>query len=248
MMKFNSIEDKYGIVYLGNQRYYKEDLTKRDFYLEHCTPAYFKIGHDEFVESSWGHLLQKVADYLIEEYDKTKEELLEFSVDWSKQKIFLVQKKAAYLELKNGMFINTNHTAVHCCWILQDLLKFFNVDLKECELIIKRKPIAEATEVKDYYNAAVKEMFKEYVINKLKKTEEFYDKCITVLDKIDVLFKREFKTFESIYLIDNPALFSNYKSRFIHYLMNLGYYDLKTFEAIEKRLDYYAKFVYSSFY
>ena len=30
--------------------------------------------------------------------------------------------------------------------------------------------------------------------------------------------------------------------------MNLGYYDLKTFEAIEKRLDYYAKFVYSSFY
>ena len=73
-MQYKSIEDKYGIVYLGMQRYYKEDLTKRDFNLEHCTPNYFKIGYDEFIESSWGHLLQQVADYLIEEYDKTDDE------------------------------------------------------------------------------------------------------------------------------------------------------------------------------
>lgn len=38
-----SIENKYGIIYFGNQHYYNEDLSKRDYNLENCTPFYFQI-------------------------------------------------------------------------------------------------------------------------------------------------------------------------------------------------------------
>ena len=151
-MNDQTIEEKYGIVYFGSQHYYIEDLTKRDYVLENCTPYYFKIGYDEFIVSVWGDLIQRVANYLIEEYPKTLEELKQFSYKWGKQKLFLdAPKLASHFPLKNGLYINCNHTALHSCWTIQDMLDFFGVDIKECKLIIRRNPVAEVKEVKDYY-------------------------------------------------------------------------------------------------
>ena len=244
----SSIEAKYGIVYLGMQRYYKEDLHKRDFFLENCTPYYFKIGYDEFIDSRWTGMLQQICDYLIEEYDYDEEKLLSFSVEWSKQKIFIKESNNhGHYKLKNGLYINANHTAVHCCWLLQDILNFFGVNLNECTLLIKKKPISELKEVKEYYKKMVKGMFCEYLIQDMEKDKEFYDKCINVLDKMDVLFSRGFKTFESIYLIDDPTTYSALKSKFIKYIMDLNYYSLSQFELIKNRIEIYSKFMYKVF-
>ena len=161
----SSIEEKNGIVYIGMQRYYIEDLNKRNFYLENCTPYYFKIGFDEFVDGSWTGLLQQISDYLIEEYDYDMEKLLDFSVQWSKQKIFTIDNKShALYKLKNGIYLNGNHTAVHSCWFLHDLLHFFGVNIDECRLLIKKKPITESPDVKEYYKKIVKDMFYNFIV------------------------------------------------------------------------------------
>ena len=243
-----SIEKEYGIVYVGMQRYYKENLHKRDFLLESCTPYYLQIGSDEFVDSTWIGMLQQACNYLIEESDFDQERIISFRVDWSKQSIFVKESTShAHYKLKSGLYINVNHTAVHSCWLLQELLKFFEVNLDNCTLLVKKKPISETAEVKEYYQGLVKDMFCEYVTNDLHKTREFYEKCIKVLDKIDVLFKREFKSFESIYLLDDPTTFAACKSKFIKYINDLHFYSESQLELIKNRLDIYAKFVYKVF-
>ena len=69
----SSIEEKYGIIYLGNKHYYIEDLSKRDYSLENCLPLYLKIEGEEIYESTWINLLPAVAEYLIDEFDLSME-------------------------------------------------------------------------------------------------------------------------------------------------------------------------------
>ena len=50
----------------------------------------------------------------------------------------------------DNLYINTNHTAVHSVWLIQDLLDFYCVDKENVTLLIKRPPSIEPQEVKDY--------------------------------------------------------------------------------------------------
>lgn len=239
-----NIEEKYNIVYFGKRRYYIEDLSIRDYSLENTTPYYFSIGFDEFVETAWVQMLAVVTNYLIEEYQPKNEELLNFNLSWSKAKLFSETNKGVNkVKLNCGLFLNVNHTALHSCWVLQEILNYFNVDISKCKLIIHRNPIAEPDEVKTYIKKRVKDAFKVYVKQELLKDEAYYLKIVNGLDKIDYLFKKHFKTFESIYLIDNPLVFSNYKSSFIGIINSIVTLDSKIKIGIKKRLDVYNRFV-----
>lgn len=238
-----SIEDKYGIIYIGNKHYYIEDLTKRDYTLENCLPLYLNIEGEEFNETTWINLLPALAEYLIEEFGPTQKELCDFSLEWSKAKIFSEDKKINSVLLSNGLYLNCNHTAQHSCWVVQDLVKYFDISLLNCKLIIRRNPKAEKKEVKDYFKNKHKEEFKSYVLFELGKDEKYYDSCIKALDSSEKLFNKLFPTFESLYYFDDYTYFCNYKVKFLDHLKNKTSIDSKTIEAYKKRFDIYGNFL-----
>ena len=235
---------KYGIIYVGNQHYYKEDLSKRDYLLENTTPYYFKIGFDEFLDTSWLRLIENVTNYLISEYDPSKEELIAFSLEWSNKFVFSENKETTNsVQLENGLFLNCNYTALHSCWFLQDILRFFKVDVKDTELIIKRQPCVEKKEVRQFYINFHKEQFKKYIIKDLGKDEELFEKIVAGIDKIDPIFKEHYPTWVSLYLFDNVQYFYNYKKDFFEVLDKKTSLPEKTIEAIKKRINIYYDFM-----
>ena len=237
-----SIESKYGIIYFGNQHYYNEDLSRRDYNLENCTPVYFRIGNDEFAETGWINLLPKVANYLIEEYDISKESLMNFKLEWSKAQVFIEKKKVNCIELTNGLHMNCNHTSLHSCWVLQDLMKFCGIHSLSCKLIIKRNPCAEHDEVKEYYKEKHKNEFRSYVLYHLNKDLKYYDSCIKALDSTEKSFKKLFPTFESLYYFDSYTYYASYVNKYIYHLEQV-------LRLENKKLDQYKKVfkVYSDF-
>lgn len=238
-----NIEEKYKIIYLNGRHYYIEDLSKRDYNLENCLPYYLRIEEEEFFESAWIHLLPIVTNYLIDEFDITKEELLNFKTQWTKSKIFNEEEKINNIKLKNGLFMNCNHTALHSCWLLQDLLKYLDISMLNCRFIIRRNPSAENSEVKKYFKEKHKNEFKYYIINKLNKDTVYYDKCIKGIDNTEVIFKKIFPTFESFYYFEDYSYYYNYKKKFIEYLEKNNIADPKIISVYSKILNIYGDYI-----
>jgi len=237
-----NIEEKYKIIYLNGRHYYIEDLSKRDYNLENCLPFYLKIEEEEFFETAWIRLLPIVTEYLIDEFDISKEELINFKTKWSKANIFNDEERVNNVLLKNGLYMNCNHTSLHSCWLLQDLLKYLDISILNCRLIIRRNPSAESEEVKTYFKNKHKEEFKYYIINKLNKDSIYYDKCITGIDNTEELFKKLFPTFESFYYFEDYSYYYNYKKKFIEYLYK-KIADSKKISIYKKILEIYGDYI-----
>ena len=244
MTNFNELSKKYGIVLLLNKRFYREDLTKRDFTLENTRPEYFRIVGDEFSESSWGKLLKEVADYLIKEYEPSKEDLLEMKLEWTKQKVFIESQKISSCQLlENGLYINTNHTALHSCWVLQDLLNYFSVNLKEVELLIHRQPIAEEKEVKDFFINTNKENFKYYLINIENKSSDYYTIVENGIKYINIFIGKYLPSYENMYLIDDSLTYSSIKSRVLQKMREVNFTSEKNIVTFNKIMTLYNKYL-----
>lgn len=243
-MTFDELSKKYGIVLLSNKRFYREDLTKRDFTLENTRPEYFRIMGDEFSESSWGKLLKEAVDYLIQEYEPTRDELLSMRTEWSKQKVFRENATiSAHQILDCGLYLNTNHTALHSCWLLQDLLKFFNVDLKNVELLIHRLPIAETREVKDFFINTNKENFRYFLLNIEKKSQEYYKVVENGIKYIDQFINRYFQSYESMYLIDDILIYGSIKSKLLQKMKDTTFTSEKNIQTFDKIMILYTKYL-----
>ena len=243
-MTFDELSKRYGIVLLSNKRFYREDLTKRDFTLENTRPEYFRIIGDEFSESSWGKMLKEVVDYLIKEYEPTRDELLNINLEWSKQKVFREDSTlSSHQLLECGLYLNTNHTALHSCWVLQDLLKFFNVDLKDVELLIHRQPIAETKEVKNFFINFNRDNFKYYVLNIEKKSDEYYKVVENGIKYIDQFINRYFQSYESIYLIDDILTYGSIKSKMLQKMKETNFTSEKNIQTFNKIMTLYTKYL-----
>ena len=154
------------VVFEGTRRYYVEDLSERDYSLENTTPYQLDILGHIIEEHAWGLLLCRTADLLLTLFSDYKDKILSFQCQWTKAKMFTLESKTNFKPLQNGFYINCNHTALHACWFLQDMLDFFGIDKSSVSFLIHRPSSAEPKKVKEYVEKRFKRNFKElYLIH-----------------------------------------------------------------------------------
>ena len=215
MAKFESAVTRYdiyeGLLLKGSKRYYVENLMVRDFALENTVPHTFDVLGQTIQESSWGNLLVKTVDLLLANVGKTEEELLGFRVRWSKKAMFSVVNRTNHKPLRCGMFLCCNNTALHSCWLLQDLLDFFGVDKSTVRLVIHRSPAAEPKAVIEYMRGEFEKGFRIYLRDFHQKAEEAIDEIIGTVDKVLNAFLAETSpSYNDFFLFDEYAYAWNY--------------------------------------
>lgn len=200
-----------GLVFEGHRRYYLEDLTVRDYFLETTTPYQLFLNGTVIEESSWGVLLQTVVTILLEQSPEKEKELLDFRCDWTKSAMFSGGKRINFKEIKQDLYINVNHTALHSCWLLQALLQFFEIDVTTVRFLIHRPPAAESSTVKTRISNEFKSSFTGYIIETTGKDNQFAETIIknigTYLNPILVSIS---KSYTDLFLFDNLAVMFNY--------------------------------------
>lgn len=121
------------------RQYYREDLTERDYSLENTTPHRLILRGYVIGENAWGNLLVRAADLLLALCPEKEDGIMEFHCPWTNAVMVLHAPKTSYKPFCGGKYyLNCNHTALHSCWALQDLLDFFGEDKAAAELLIHR--------------------------------------------------------------------------------------------------------------
>ena len=227
------------VVFEGKRRYYIEDLSERDYTLENTRPYQFEILGHVIEEHSWGALLVKSSDLLLSLFPQYLETITSFQCKWSKQIMYSYEKKTNYKLVRDGLYINVNHTALHCCWFLQDLLEFFNVDINNVHFLIHRPSSAEPQRVKEYIEKRFKRNFSEFIKLRYKKSQEYTEKVLNVFEKyLNPLLRSVSKSYTNFFLFDDNATLYNYVKEVRLKIMNSLRYDQKAKDILNKYLDY----------
>lgn len=199
------------VVFEGKRRYYIEDLTERDYTLENTTPYQLEILGHAIEEHTWGNLLCRTTELLVSLFPRYRDKLLGFKCPWSKAQMFTLEPKTNYKPINCGVYINCNHTALHACWFLQDLLDFFWIDKSTVSFLIHRPSSAEPKKVKDYVEQRFKRNFSEYLITRHQKDAEYADKVIRAIEKyLNPMLAKISKSYTNLFLFDDNATLSNY--------------------------------------
>lgn len=207
------------IVFEGKKRYYVEDLTKRDFILENTTPHLLKIDDFDFNENTWVEMIRSLTLYLIFKYPEKKRKIIDFKTKWSKSNIFSTTPRTNFKQLSENLYINCNHTALHSCWLIQDILDFFEIDKSKVYLLIHRTPYAEPKEARKYFISKFKEEFGMYLSIDQNKSKEAIDKIISNIERyMDPIQANLSKSYNSFMLFDDAIIFTNYAIKFNEYL------------------------------
>lgn len=212
-----TIEDKYHIFYIDKRRYYAEDLTIRNFYVENATPFRFCWKELQWNDRAWKNLIYNVALKFFDLIPKTQNEYLALKNDWGNQKVFSETKLKNHSEF-HGIYINLNHTAVHSLWTLQLLLDFFGIDRRECFLLLSRHGNAEPKEARDYFRAKTLEGFRTYLCKTLLFSPEKSQKIIVSLLSINNYMPFISKSYSDLFLFDSGTTFLQYKQKVLQYL------------------------------
>ncbi len=231
------------VVFEGTRRYYVEDLSERDYSLENTTPYQLDILGHIIEEHAWGLLLYRTADLLLTLFPDYKDKILSFQCQWTKAKMFTLEPKTNFKSLQNGFYINCNHTAVHACWFLQDMLDFFGIDKSSVSFLIHRPSSAEPKKVKEYVEKRFKRNFKEFIKSEFGKLDDYADKVIRMIEKyLNPMLIKFSKSYTNFFLFDDNAILSNYVKR-IREMMEFDLrYDEKVKKVFNKYLDYLVKF------
>lgn len=231
------------VVFQGKRRYYIEDLTERDYSLENTTPYQLEIMGKVIEEHAWGLLLCKTAGLLLEFLPDYKENIFDFRCPWSKAAMFIPAQKTNYKLVSEGIYINCNHTALHSCWFLQDMLDFFQVDKAEVGLLIHRPSSAEPKHVKEYIEKRFKKNFAYYICVHHNKTEEYAQKTIRNIEKyLNPMLKTVSKSYTNFFLFDDNATLSNYVKKVREKVLRDLRFEEKAKKVFNKYLDYLVEF------
>lgn len=240
MIKSNTHES---LILKGTKRYYFENLANRDYTLENTTPYMVTIFDKVIEEHSWGKMLVKVVDLMLERIRKSREELLSFRTNWSKKAIFTIENKVNHKLLRCGLFFNCNHTAQHSCWLLQDVLDFLLIDKTTVQLIIHRAPASEPKDIKQYIKKEFKNGFRRYLLEIYQKTEDEIETIIEAIDQVlNKVLQKESRSYNDLFLFDEYAYAYNYCQKVKKYLeLNLSCKDRsKYIECLDLLLKYYS--------
>lgn len=211
LVKKKEVEIFENVVFQGKKRFYIEDLTEKDYSLENTTPYQLEIDGKIIQGRAWGNFLIDVVKVLLQTSNKTLEELLQFRSSWSKTAIFSIQKKTNFKPLNEELYLNCNHTALHSCWLLQELLDFFNIDKKSLNFLIYRPCSAEPKKIKEYVEKKFKNELYDFLALKKGKDEEYIQKIINNIDQtFNPILSSISKSYNNICLFDDMAILHNY--------------------------------------
>lgn len=231
------------VVFQGKRRYYIEDLTERDYSLENTTPYQLEIMGKVIEEHAWGLLLCRTAGLLLEIFPNYKDKIFDFRCPWSKAAMFTPEQKTNYKLVVEGVYINCNHTALHSCWFLQDMLDFFQVNKAEVGLLIHRPSSAEPKNVKEYIEKRFKKNFAHYICVNHNKTEEYAQKTISNIEKyLNPMLKTVSKSYTNFFLFDDNATLSNYIKKVREKVVNDFRFEEKAKKLLNKYLDFLIEF------
>ena len=241
----DNLNEKYGLVFLNGKRYYSFSLENKRIDLEHSKPFYLKLGDTVLENHCWGGLIQLVCNYFLKRKEIENDNLEKFRVDWSKTHIFLREKRVnSDLPLLNGMFVNTNHTSVHCCWLIREIIMFFEYDITKAVMIIHKQGNVEPKEIKETIINANKEGYKKYLIDTFSGMEEsIAKKQIDFLTKADEKFTPYVaKNKKSIFLIDNLLDLWKYRMDLFIFLKEKTNFSEKNTIILRKIVDNYYEY------
>jgi hypothetical protein len=134
-------------------------------------------------EGAWGDLLCKTVSLLLELYPEKAERIYDFRCPWTKSVMFSKEKRTNYKNLSDELYINCNHTALHSCWFLQEILDYFGVNKSEVRFLIHRPSAVEPKEIQQYLKERFLRGFVYYLITKRNRTGEQAQKVIKVINK-----------------------------------------------------------------
>ena len=218
MLNEDQIELKYHIAYVGNQRYYHQSLLEKEFTLENTTPYVLEAGGKTFPTSSWKQLLIDVCKEFLKDNPEKRTDLLCYTPSWTDFNQFSIVKEKNWEPVGDGIYLLSNHTAIHAFWLLREVLKIFNVDLKTCKFLIHRTPGSEPKEVRDFFEEKTKNAFRHYYTQLLKKPAEKAEQVIRNIEKLNKLMREYTRSYDNFFLIDNNNVYASYKAKFLDFL------------------------------
>ena len=226
------------VVFDGSKRYYLEDLTKRDYFLENTTPFQLFLCNHIIEEHSWGSLLAETVKLLLVLYPNVKN-LLSFQSSWSKAAMFVDEPKKNYRELNDELYINCNHTAVHSCWFLQDILDFYKIEKNDVVFLIHRPAGAEPQNIRNHIESYIKEDFQSYLIHNIGKTQEQAIKIINIIIKyLNPILSSISKSYNNFFLFDDNTILASYSYKVKEKISQNIKFDDKSKKILNKCIDY----------
>ena len=232
-----SIEEKYGIVYDKNKRYYICDLQKHNWDLDDTVPYMLSIDGHKIYKNAWNRLIVSMVEYLDSIQPKTKDEFLALKNNWNGQSIFSTKKLCNFTEFKD-IYVHTNNNAHRSMLTVQILLDFYNVDLSKCEMLIRRHFSVEPKEVRKEIETRTKNdffAFYEYI----GFSDFRINKLLDNIGQLNDVLKRSSPNFDNFYLFDDLGQYSNYKNVMLDYLEE---HFPQTKKGAEKTLEYLSFF------
>lgn len=234
--------EKYNIVHINGCRYYIVDLKAKEYLFENTVPYCCVIKSVVIFDSSWKNMIVKIIEELDRLNPKSESELLSIKNSWGKQDVFSLNKKCNFQPFK-GLYINTNNTAVHAMWTIQLLLNEYSINLDECKFILRRLPLAEPKEIREYEKAKALTEYREFLHNEPKITEAVIDDAIKSIEFINAKVLPTFaKGYHDLFLIENPNMFYSYASKALKLLKEKHHVNTETYAsaeyAIEKLTEY----------
>ncbi len=210
------------IIFENGKRYYKEDLSKRDYSLENTTPYKLIYGSYVFEETAWLQLIRALAMALYLESGISSSALISnFQCKWSKQKMFTSYNVVNFRKIDSNLYVNCNHTAIHSCWLIQDMFQFFNVDLNTIKFYIHRPPSAEPREARKYFVKKFENNFTQFLVMKHSKTNEDCQKILqNITAYINPILCRLSSSYNDVRLFENPSIASIYLNKLFENVPN----------------------------
>lgn len=216
-----ALADKYLLFFVGKKRRYRCPVNERRYDLEYTAPVSLKLGGQTVISSAWTDLLTQTVKDLFELYPERKSHILNFKTDWSKQAIFTNDPNVSnHVEIEPGLFFNRNHTALHSCWLLFDLLNYFGINDSSCELIIRRMPAAEPIEIRDKIRGEVKDELRAYLSRHKLFSDEKVDTYIRNIDFLNGEFAKRKSGYNDLYLFDDANMYGTMKAKFLQELQS----------------------------
>lgn len=227
------------IVFSGFRRNYVEDLTQRDYSLESCTPYQIRIGSTLLEDGSWGDILCKTVSCLLELKPEKRENIESFRCEWTKAAMFATTPKTNYKVIDANLYLNCNHTALHSCWLLQDLLEYFEIDKSSIVLLIHRPCIAERKELRVYLENEFKRGLKNYICSRSEKPNDHADKVVRTIEKyLNPILNSVSKSYPNFFLFDDTTIASGYIKKARDIISKSLKYDEKSKKILNKCLSY----------
>ena len=236
MLNQDQIEAKYHISYVGTQRYYKQSLMEKEFSLENTTPFVLDAGGKSFMTSSWKQLLLDVCREFLKDNPEKRTDLICYTPSWTDMNQFSIVPAKNWEPVGDRLYLICNHTAIHAFWLLREVLKIFEVDLKSCNFLIHRSPGSEPKECREFFEAKTKSSFKYYYTQLLKKPEEKADQVIRNIEKLNKLLSEYSRSYDNFFLFDSNNVYASYKAKFLDFLRFKKNIDEKNISIADKYL------------